>query len=235
LAVCMLFLARYAKKKAKSILFLSLSTFSWLGATWSATVIYLLAGWNLDLAIVSQKLVYAFVFGGTIFTLYFAYEIFYEKARKIFLRAYTVAGITIIAVMFIFGAVDIQAFPDEINFPLLTIAMEYSIIVVIFIIPVVLGILIVALKMRARTTDKIARAGLGLIAGGQFSILLTFIVDTLATAFLSDVTLYPVFLYATWMFPLVGIFMYYLGWIMPEWLKKKIGVTKEHRTPEEKG
>jgi hypothetical protein len=186
----------------------------------------LLAGWNLDLAIWSQKFVYAFVFAGTTFTLYFAYEIFYENARKIFLRIYTITGIAIIAVMFILDSVDIQGFPDEMTYPLLTIAMEYSVIVVIFIIPVVLGILVVTLKMLARTTDKISRTGLKLIAGGQFCILLTFVADTLASAFLSDVTLYPVFLYATWMFPLVGVFMYYLGWIMPEWLKKKIGVAK---------
>ncbi len=223
LVVCFMFVYRYTKRKAKSVLFLALSTFSWLGGTWSATVIYLVAGWNVDVAIVSQKLVYAFVFAGTIFTLYFAYEIFYEKAKRTFLQLYTIAGVAIIAVMLATDSVDRQGFfPDEPTYPLMTIGIEYSIILVIFILPVVLGIFVVALKMRARTTDKVAKAGLGLIAGGQFSILLTFVADTLGTVFITDIILYPVFLYATWIFPLLGVLMYYMGWIMPEWLKKRL-------------
>ncbi|MBN2154010.1 MAG: hypothetical protein JW839_21310 [Candidatus Lokiarchaeota archaeon] len=231
LAVCAMFLLRYAKRKAKSVLYLSLSTVSWLGATWSATVIYLLAGLNLDLAMAFQKFVYAFVFAGTTFTLYFAYEIFYEKARKLFLNAYTIASISIVAVMLALDSVDVGGFPDDTSYPLLTIAIEYSLIVVVFIIPVVLGILVIALRMRARSSDKVSRAGLGLIAGGQISILLTFVVDTIASLLVEDEALYPAFLYATWLFPLAGVVMYYLGWIMPEWLKTMISRTKAPAAP----
>ncbi|NMC08490.1 MAG: hypothetical protein GYA24_24995 [Candidatus Lokiarchaeota archaeon] len=222
LAIIVLFIYRYVKKRARSIFYLALSTCSWLGATWSATAIYLLAGWNLPLAIVCQKLVYAFVFAGIVFTLYFAFEIFYENVKRVFLHVYTTVAIIIISTVFLLDTVDIQAFPDDLAYPLLTIAFEYSIIVVIFIIPVVLGILVVVLKMLTRTTDKVSRAGLKFIAGGQFSILLTFVVDTLATVFSTDAVLYPVFLYATWAFPGIGAFLYYLGWIMPDWLKKRI-------------
>jgi len=197
LIVCLLFVVRYKRRKARSILYLALSTFSWLGATWSATVIYLLAGWNLQVAIISQKLVYSFVFTGTICTLFFARDIFYEKARKTFFQAYMIIGVVIITIMLVLDSVDIQGFPDEPSYPLLTIAIEYSLILVVFIIPVVLGILIVALRLRARTSDNMSRAGLELIAGGQFSILLTFVVDTLATFFIGDIILYQVFLYAT--------------------------------------
>ncbi len=223
LVVCFMFIARYSKRKAKSIMFLTLSTFSWLGGTWSATVIYLVTGMNLNVAIAAQKLVYAFVFAGTIFTLYFAYEIFYEKAKKTFLQLYTIVGVAIIAIMLATDSVDQQGFfPDEPTYPLMTIGFEYSIILIIFIIPVVLGIFAIALKMRARTTDKVAKAGLGFIAGGQICILFTFVADTLGTVFVTDVALYPVFLYATWMFPLIAIILYYLGWIMPDWLKKAV-------------
>ncbi|MEX2682517.1 MAG: hypothetical protein Q6373_013035 [Candidatus Sigynarchaeota archaeon] len=234
LAVCVMFVIRYTKRKAKSILYLTFSVLSWLGATWSATVIYLLAGWNLQVAIVSQKLVYTFVFTGTICTLFFARAIFFEKAKNTFFQAYMIIGIVIITVMLVLDSVDVQGFPDEPSYPLLTIAMEYSLIVVVFIIPVVLGILVIALRLRARTSDNVSRAGLGFIAGGQFSILLTFVVDTLATAFIGDIILYQVFLYATWIPPLVGVFLYYLGWIMPDWLKRRIEKRRGSNVPKEK-
>lgn len=213
--VSLLFVKRYAERKKRTLLLLALSTLSWMGASWSATVIYLLAGDMLELAMFFQQLVYAFVFAASMFTFLFAREIFFEKAPKAFIVGYLAVGCVIIISKFLLDSVEVTGFPDDPSYPLLTISLAYSLIVIVFLLPVILGIMIVSMRAARKTMDRVSRIGLQLISAGQLFVLLTFIADALASAFIDEAVLYAMFLYLTWIFPLGGTACYYLGWVMP--------------------
>lgn len=217
--ICIKFVMNYRRKKNTSTRYLTVSVAAWLGATWSAMLIYFFAGSNLTLAIISQKLVYLFVFLGTILTFLFGSTIFF-KLKKIWIIIYVILGILAVTVMVFSDSVEQAVFPDGSGYPLLTIAFEYSLLIVFYVVPTTIGLMIVALRLSRRVTGH-EQVGLRIIALGQLMILVTFVVDTIATLVIDDVILYSIFLYSTWVFPMLGAIFYDIGWMLPEWLKKR--------------
>jgi hypothetical protein len=124
--------------------------------------------------------------------------------------------------LFATDSVVIDTFPDGSGYPLLTITVGFSVLVVLYLVPTLIGIFVMAITVSRKVEERIYKFGFRLIAGGQLMILCTFIVDTLASLFMDQIAVYTLFLVLTWVFPLVAAILYYLGWIMPEWFKSKI-------------
>lgn len=213
-------IAKYLERKQSSTLILSLSMVGWVSVMFFVTPIYLLAGTYLTLAIWFQKMVYVMTFVATILTFLFARQIFFDKMKKAFLYVYLIIGSIVIIVVLILDSVDVTVFPDGTGYPLLTIKFEYSILVVLYIFPTMLGIFIKALITSRKIEETLYRIGFRIIALGQIMLLTTFIFDTLATVFIDNITLYALFLYLTWIPPILALICYYVGWIMPDWFRK---------------
>ncbi|MHA1672693.1 MAG: hypothetical protein ACTSYI_03615 [Promethearchaeota archaeon] len=211
---------RYLTRKKKNTLFLAGSIMSWLATFIFATNIYFFSEANLDWVILCQKLVYVGVFLGTMFTFQFSQEIFFNLQKKwIFL--YWGLGLVVIFLTLVLDSVEIAVFPDGSNYPLLTISLAFSIMVVIYILPTLFGIFYYALQTAKKIDDKSYRMGFKIIALSQIMIFATFIADTLASLMTTMVNLYALLLYLTWIFPLIAVVCYYLGWIMPNWFRKR--------------
>jgi len=198
---------------------LAISIVCWALTSIFAANIYFFSEDSLTWVIWCQKLVYVGVFLGTMFTFQFSQEIFFTLEKKK-IQAYWLIGVVVIVLTLILDSVEIGVFPDGSGYPLLTISLEFSIAVVLFIIPTVLGIFYKALKTASKIDDKVYKLGFRVIAIGQLMIFATFITDTLATLVTDNIGLYAWMLYLTWIFPLIGILCYYVGWIMPNWLRK---------------
>lgn len=213
---------RYLERKQRSTLYLGLSCASFGLGSFSAAIIYLLAETDLVLAIFSQKLVYALVFGAVMLTFLFAQQIFFEKAKKIWIIVYLFVGILVVIILFAIDSVVIDTFKDGSGYPLLTIHMGFSIVVILYLVPTIIGIFVTALIVSRKMEEKIYKFGFRLIALSQLMILLTFIADTLASVFIDMNLVYTIFLVLTWVFPLFAAILYYLGWVMPPWFKNKL-------------
>ena len=223
LLILFLLIQRYFIKKKKNTLFLVGSIVSWLATFIFATNIYFFSEENLSWVILCQKLVYVGVFLGTMFTFQFSQEIFFTIKKKwIFL--YWGIGLIVIILTLILDSVEISVFPDGSNYPLLTISFEFSIMVVLYILPTLVSICYYALQTAKKVEDKAYRLGFKIIAFGQIMIFATFIADTVASLFTATLILYALMLYLTWIFPLFAVVCYYLGWIMPSWFRKKYGL-----------
>ena len=224
LIVNLVLIKKYREKKRTSTLYLILSIFGWMGAILSAMIIYWIAGFNLDVAIFFQKLVYAFVFGATILTFLFASKVFFEP-KKLLVYIYIAIGATMVLLMLIDDSVEITTFPDGSGYPLLTIDLLYSLLIVVYVVPTVLGICVVAIRL-SRKVEGLEKLAFKIIGIGQIMLLLTFVIDTLATVFIDDLGLYSMFLYLTWIAPMIASIFYYLGWTLPMWFKKAIKATE---------
>jgi hypothetical protein len=216
ICVGFLVLKIYMERKKKATFYLFLSMIAWGIASFSASVIYFQAGINLELGVFAQKLTYALVFLGIMMTLLFATEVFI-KIQKKWLNLYISVGFLIIIVMFFVDSVIIGEFPDETSWPLLNIDLPFILLTVVYLIPTILTILFIAFKTSRRVQEREHKIGLRIIGLGQMMIILTFISDVLQGIMIDDLNLYAMFLYFTWIFPLIAIFCYYLGWIMPKW------------------
>jgi len=222
LLISSLIFKRLLERKQHSTLFLGLSTTCFAIASFACTIIYFMAEKDLNLAIFCQKLVYASIFTACILTFLFAHYIFFEKAKKKWIYIYLIIGIIVTIVLFATDSVVIETFPDGSGYPLLTIAFGFSLVVVLYLFPTIIGIFVTAMVVSRKVEERVYKFGFRLIAGGQLMILCTFVVDTLASLFMDQIMLYTLFLVLTWVFPLFAAIMYYLGWCMPDWFKNKL-------------
>lgn len=209
----------YKEKKSIPGLFLCLSVFAWMGAAFSVMEIYFFAGDNLGVSIIFQKLVYLFVFVATMLTFMFGSKIFFT-IKKPFLVIYLIIGITSIIVILITDSVDVNNFPDGSGYPLLSLSVDYGLIMVLYILPTTLSIAIVALRLSKKVEDIAYKQGFKIIAYGQIMLILTFLVDTLASLFIEDIGVYSLFLYLTWVFPIFAAICYDTGWRIPQKVKR---------------
>lgn len=216
---------RYLDRKKINTLYLVFSIFSWLIATVSAGIIYFFADTHLNLSIWAQKIVYSGVFLGCMFLFQFSQGIFLFNQKKI-IHLYWVIGTIIILLTLLLNSVEIGQFPDDSNHPLLTIKLLYSILVVIFLIPTIISIFVKALQTASKVDDMAYKFGFRVIAIGQIMVILTFLIDTIASLVVNNPNLYSWMLYLTWIFPLLACIFYYLGWIMPRWLKELFNLPK---------
>ncbi|UYP45509.1 hypothetical protein NEF87_001794 [Candidatus Lokiarchaeum ossiferum] len=221
-----LILQKYFTRKKKNTLYLACSVLCWDLAFLAATIIYFFSEINLEMVIWCQKIVYCGVFLGIMFSFQFSQEIFFSLKKNV-IYFYWIIGVIIILFTLILNSVNVAEFMDGSGYPLLTISLAFSILVVIFILPTILGIIISSLKIASRTEVGEFSLGFRIIALGQSMILLTFVADTLASIFIAQINVYALLLYLTWIFPMIAIICYYLGWIMPNWFKKWLNVQED--------
>lgn len=206
---------QYLKKKNIAGLFLCLSVFGFTFTVWCSVITYLIAGIDPNAAVIFQKLIYVFVFLGTMFTYLFASRIFFEP-KKIYSAIYLIIGVVAIFLIALTNSSDTDVFPDGSNYPLYTLNITYSIVLVLFIIPTALGVFWVAWRLSNKVDNKRDRKRFRLIAIGQLMIPVTFIIDTLSSVFITILFLYALFLYLTWVPPAIAAICYDLGWIVEE-------------------
>jgi hypothetical protein len=217
--IFLLILLKYFKRKKINTLYLAVSVLFWgLGCIFASNI-YLLAEINENWVIWCQKLVYVCVFFGTMFTYQFSQGIFLFS-KKFINIIYWGIGLIIIVLTLALDSVEFSVFPDGSNYPLLTIKLAFSILVVVYILPTIFSIIVKALQGANTTTEKGYKFGFRVISVGQIMIIFTFIADTIATIVITNVQLYAAMLYLTWIFPLFGVVCYYIGWILPNWVKK---------------
>ncbi|MHA1112264.1 MAG: hypothetical protein ACTSRE_14250 [Promethearchaeota archaeon] len=217
--ICILILFRYIKRKKINTLYLAISILFWgLGCIFASNI-YLLAETNLTWVIWCQKLVYVCVFLGIMFTYQFSQGIFLQN-KKMIMLIYWAIGLIVIILTLALPSVEIGVFPDGSNYPLLTIKIAFSILVVVYLLPTIISVIVKALQTANKIEDRGYKFGFRVISVGQFMIIFTFIVDTIATIVIDNIQLYSVMLYLTWIFPLIGVVCYYIGWILPNWVKK---------------
>ncbi len=209
---------KYKEKKQKPTLYLFFAIMGWVIASWDATVVYISAGFALEVAQVFQKIMYAGVFIGTIFMARFAAEIFFHIKKK-WMWIYIGIGIGLVAILAIFPLSEVV---DLGGYPVLLLNLDFSLVLVAYLFPTFLGIFIMARRASRKIEDPIYQVGYIFIALGNLIPIATFIIDTIATIVIDDAVLYPLFLALTWVFPLFGAIMYYLGWILPDGLRKRI-------------
>ncbi len=219
-------LGKYKEKKQKPTLYLFFAILGWVIASWDATVVYISAGYMVDVAQVFQRIMYAGVFMGTIFMFRFAAEIFFH-VKKLWVWVYIGIGIGLIVVLAIFNLSEVY---DLDGYSILLLNLIFSLVLVAYLFPTFLGIFILARRASKKIDDPIYQVGYMFIAFGNLIPIATFIIDALATEMITDAVLYPLFLALTWVFPLFGAIMYYLGWILPDGLRKRIEV-RQARSP----
>ncbi len=219
LIIFFLILARFIKRKKINTLYLAISILFWgLGCIFASNI-YLLAESNFAWVIWCQKLVYVCVFLGIMFTYQFSQGIFLHS-KKIIIIIYWIVGLVIIILTLALNSVDIGVFPDGSNYPLLTIKLAFSILVVVFLLPTIISLIVKALQTANKINERGYKFGFRVISVGQFMIIFTFIVDAIATLVIDNIQVYSTMLYLTWIFPLIGVVCYYIGWILPNWVKK---------------
>ncbi len=104
------------------------------------------------------------------------------------------------------------------------LANKFYILVLLAIISLVTYIILTfySFKEAKLNTDKLPRSGFNLIAIYGISVSLLFIFFALDSVMASLGKGYSPFYYLGWTFAMTGVFLGYLGYIMPSWLKKLI-------------
>ena len=118
------------------------AVFGYVATTYIRSTIYFIAGSNLNLAYILQVLVYACVFFGNVLTFYFAREIFFPKMQLKWIHLYGILGIIIISIIALGDSSYTKIFPDSTDYPSVALRPVYSLIVIIYLFPVILGIMI---------------------------------------------------------------------------------------------
>ncbi|MCP4762879.1 MAG: hypothetical protein GY870_13960, partial [archaeon] len=186
-------LRHFFKNKKIAGFFLTLSVFGWVGMAISATMIYWasepsslgLGIGGLEFAIISQKMVYIFVFFALMCMYLFGSKILFET-KKVYTAFYLALGIILMILIFISDSVSsTDSFPDA-NYPLLTLEFEYSLLIIVYVIPTLLTIMIISMRLSRKVEEQMQKVRFKVIASGQLMILCSFIVDTLATVFLDE-------------------------------------------------
>ncbi len=209
---------KYKEKHQKPTLYLYLAIWGWITASWGATVVYISAGFVPSVAELFQKVLYAGVFFSTIFMFRFAAEVFFH-IKKMWMWIYITLGIVIVALLVSISKSTIEYLD---GYPILLLEEIFSGILVAYLFPTFFGIFIMARRAGRKIDDPIYQVGYTFIGLGQLVAVATFIIDSVATIVIKDPILYPIFLALTWVFPIFGAILYYLGWILPDGLRKRI-------------
>ena len=215
----LLVLHRYLERKQKATLYLMFSLFSWVGSAWSASFIYITARDNVTLATYVQVFMYACVFSATIFTYMFARKVIF-KAKTTFYIYYTIAGIIAILILAFAPSSEAVNFPDSTDHPAIVLKFEYSLILMVYLIPTIFKITYEAFKVSKRMEEMVYKVGFRMIGTGQLIILVLFVFDTIAGFNFDNPEVYALSLYMQWTCGLLASVFYYLGWILPNWFKK---------------
>ncbi len=212
--------ARYKEKQQKATFYLYCAIWGLIITTWSASVVYFTAGFAPFVAFFFQKCIYGFIFIATICMFFFAREIFFT-VKKQWVWVYAAIGIACIAVLASLNLSDIMYVEPE-HYPVYILKTEFGFVLVAYIVPTLLGIFLAARRASKRIDDVLYQVGYSYIAWGQILFLFTMVVDTIASVVIDQQVTYGVTLVMEWILLLFGVWFYYMGWILPESLRKRI-------------
>ncbi|NHI94050.1 MAG: hypothetical protein EAX96_16290 [Candidatus Lokiarchaeota archaeon] len=223
---------RWIDRRTRPTLYLSLALFSITIAvfivftglfSWFLTWIISGMGavYSPDLYVFSLPLGYSFVVGYDIFLLLFTIHIFSDKNEK---KVIPVAIIGAILIILLFLPTNYwgtnESLGDPVSIRTLTLGLFLVYNMVIYII-----LTNYAFREAKHADKKVTRRAFQAIGIGQILNILIFIM------FLGDAILllldpsspgYSIFVYFAWTFALVATFLFYLGYILPNWFKKII-------------
>jgi len=214
-------LLKWKTKRQNATLFLFFSILAYAGGCLSAMGIYSLAGTALDIAIFLQKMTYTFVLAAGIMMFLFGVQIFFHFKKKLYPILYVLLGIIFIISVLILDSVEwkynLPGYGND--YPLLSIKLEYSIFLVIYLVPVLVGIAFLAIRASKKLEDRVYAIGYRFIALGNLLILTTFIIDAISTASQGEFIAYAITLNFTWIVPIIAAFCSYIGWTLPDWFR----------------
>ncbi len=221
LIIAIQIILKWKAKRQNATLFLFFSILSYVGGCWSAMGIYSLAGSDLSTAIILQKMTYSFVLAAGIMMFLFGTQVFFHFKKNLFPYLYVLIGFVFIILVLSLDSVEwkynLPGYGTD--YPLLSIKIEYSIFLVIYLVPVLVGIAVLALRASKKLEDRVYAIGYRFIALGNLLIFSTFIIDAISTASQGDFIAYAVTLNFTWIVPIIAAFCSYLGWTLPEWFR----------------
>jgi hypothetical protein len=217
---------KYLNKKQKATAYLTLAIYFWALTTLTASIIYLFAGNTIELAIKLQVIMYGCVFAANIFTYMFARNVLF-KQKTGWWRWYIILGIICILILGIADSSEAIPFPDSTDYYAIVLKLEYSMILVVYLVPIIIRIVIVAFKTSKRMEQSGYKVGFRLIGWGQIFILCIFICDTIAGFFFDNATMYAIFLYLQWIFGVLASVSLYVGWVLPKWVKNLFNIEED--------
>ncbi len=231
LYVAVLLLKRYKKTPQTATLYVAIANLSWSFVFLFASLIYLLAGMDLALGQILQVMMYDSIFATVIFIYMFARKAF-STGKSRFDLFYIILGLMLAVIVAITASSYVEPFPDSVggNYPAIILRTEHGLILFAYVVPTIVGIVILAFRVASRLGDKLFARGFQVIGLGLICSLVTMVCDTIATLVISDAVGYALALYAQWIFNLLATLFLYVGWTMPGWFQRRYGVKADKLT-----
>jgi hypothetical protein len=232
LIVASIIFKKWRERKTKATLFLSIALFSIaIAAFFAFTGLF---GWLVSWVLngfsetksplyyqFSLPLGYLFVIPYDLFLALFTIWIFLDKKYKKIIPFFIV-GIIIGALLFLptnYWGVDPQVTdPTSTRIIIMGLFLLYNVIVYIFLA-------FYAFRESRRTEDKVYRAGFRVIAMGQIANIIVFVfflLDSILILFNPGSPGYSIFIGLAWITAIIASFLFYLGFILPNWFRKII-------------
>ncbi|OLS32677.1 MAG: hypothetical protein HeimAB125_06450 [Candidatus Heimdallarchaeota archaeon AB_125] len=219
--VFILILLKYIQRRKKPVLYLLLTFASFSLASLTSAIGrwlgYFLGNETIGFTDLSNMTAFLLLALSNCFVVAFVETVFANKGVDFAITFLVINGIVIGMSM----EAIIYWFSDT-QFGLL--AKKFYIIVLLAIISLVTYIILVvyAFKEAKMNTEKLPKTGFNLIAAYGISVSLLFVCFALDSVMASLGKGYSPFYYMGWSFAMVGVFLGYLGYIMPGWLKNII-------------
>jgi len=187
---------------------------------------YLFATIPFDQLRLLQIMVYVCIVLATMFTYLFASLVFFE-GKTHWNILYILLGIVVIIILVLSGSIYRERFPDDPEYYALVLNTEFGLILVLYLIPTMIGITIIAFKSANKMTETHFRVGFRIIGFGNIFILCAMTCDTFSSIVGTDPLIFSFFVCALWIFAILATVFYFLGWTMPEWFKKIVRIKTE--------
>ncbi|MHA1732578.1 MAG: hypothetical protein ACTSU5_11595 [Promethearchaeota archaeon] len=228
LLITLKILARYMGKdkgsRNSATLFLVGGLFFWVAVCFLALTTYAVGTVDAGVAKRTNQVMYSCIILATMLTYLFAARVFFEPKNS-WTAVYLAVGLAYILVFQVINPVTVEAIGTG-GFVVVVLEDLYGILLVAYLVPTLVGIFLVAKRTARKMEDPVYKAGYKYIGWGQIAILLVLVMDTLASVFLDQQALYVSFLVLTWVWPIVSAYLQYLGWILPDWLRKRIEMSR---------
>ncbi|TFF96187.1 MAG: hypothetical protein EU547_06715 [Promethearchaeota archaeon] len=233
LIIALLIFKKWRERKTKATLFLSIALFSIsIAALFAFSGLF---GWLISWVLngfsetysplyyqFSLPLGYLFVIPYDLFLALFTIWIFLDKKYKKIIP-FLIAGIIIGALLFLptnYWGVDPEATTDPTSTRIIIMGLFllYNVVVYIFLA-------FYAFRESRKTEDKVYRTGFRVIALGQIANIIVFVfflLDSILILFNPGSPGYSIFIDLAWITAIIASFLFYLGFILPNWFRKII-------------
>jgi len=237
----MLILQRFIARKKKEILYLFISILGLIGSMIIESLFFFdNPGDSPSLTLVETytiwaKILFSCLFIAAIFSILFIVKVFFlPKGNGLLLfYVYILIGVCAIIYILFFNSVEIIfVYLDDYNIADYRPILMIGILLPVYIFPVFLIGTIKVFKSSRRIEDPLYKQGYRTIGMGQLWIALIFILRFLFPA--TNAYTYAFKHIMATIFEFLGILYYYLGWIMPDWYKRRINQNLLKKTQKEK-